>query len=313
MINIRRRISFGVVAPLIIISFISLMGCTSREDMKEEREAQTFAAIAKANDALAEAEQAMKDAGVYIDFKTLGGLESIADLRTVLPEPAKISQLEKQTSIEKAIEAFYETLDALEKPATPSIFAAPFEGFEGVFEISKTDLMMIHFHIAYLYVLAAVSRLARTGGDLFFIDFHKELNVEDVEVYKFELTPKGEELVESIDSKKDPVGVIKIFNEEQRQAVIDSLALLTGAEVVILENPQAGVKAQGPHRFRSNALAHLQKALEIGATLSPEIKDALDEFDKVVTEKFSKEMLEDVKEFGFEILEVPERFQGLIK
>ena len=298
----------------ITILLLNFLGCADRDDIERERREQSLGALlAEANEALASAEQAMRDAGVDINFIELGGLESLADLNTVLPAPIDISQLEKQIKMEKGIENFYKVLDILGKAAIPTTPAMPFEEFPIYVEISKTDLALIHFHLAYLYTLDSVSRLTRVAGDLYAIE------LKEGEVYRFALTQEGEDLINSASKETDPTAIIKIFTEEQRQAVIDTLYLLTGGKVVIQAHPEVGIPRQEPQidttLFRSNTYTHLKEALSAAKGIAPEIEEAFGDFEHDITEELSLELLENVREWGFEINldTLPEELQELLK
>ncbi len=296
----------------ITILLLNFLGCADRDDIERERREQSLGALAEANEALASAEQAMRDAGVDINFKELGGLESLADLNTVLPAPIDISQLEKQIKMEEGIENFYKVLDILGKAAVPATPAMPFEEFPIPVEISKTDWALIHFHLAYLYTLDSVSRLTRVAGDLYTIE------LEEGKVYQFTLTQEGEDLIDSAGAE-DPTATIKIFTEEQRQAVIDTLYLLTGAKVVIQAHPGAGILSQEPQidttLFRSNTFTHLKEAVSAAKGIAPEIEEAFDDFEHDITEALSLELLENARDWGFEINldTLPEELQELLK
>jgi len=327
---------YCAMAIFAVISFLLLYGCADRDELEETRRQQAPGYDAEANEALQRAEKAMEDAGVSINFNELNGLESLSDLRTILPDPLEIAQLEKQQKIEDAIVALYDVLGALGEPdvsGAPTRVLIPDEK-------SNSDIALIRVHLAYCYVLAAVSRLARVGmgpdgvpnteDDLYRIKL-EELDVEDPEVYQFMLTERGENLKADVD-KNDPNGYIKMFYDEgqvndegnvkELQAMIDSLLLLLGAkvttpEVVISENPKEVIKAHEPQvdrtKYRHNALYHLEIALELAEEIVPELKDALDEFDETITEYFSKGTLEDAKEWGFDIRDIPERYEYLLE
>ncbi len=323
---------YCAMAIFTVISLLLLYGCADRDELEEVRRQQAPGYNAKANAALKEAEDAMKEAGIAINFSDLNGLESLSDLRTILLDPLEIAQLEKKQDIEDAIVALYDVLDALGEsgvPAAPARMLIPYE-------ISDSDLALIHLHLSYCYVLAAVSRLARVGmgadgvpnteDDLYRIDFPEELDVEAPEVYQFMLTERGEELEADVD-KNDPNGYIKMFyaggqvddegHVKELQAMIDSLLLLLGAEVAVIENADEGIKKHEPQvdtkKYRYNALYHLEIALKLAEEIVPEFKDALDELDETITEHFSKEILENAKEWGFEIRTVPERYEYLLE
>jgi hypothetical protein len=316
-------------AMAIFASYIAFFsGCAGREELEEARRQQAPGYDAEADEALEKAENAMIEAGIEINFSEQSGLESLTDLRAILPDPMEIRQLEKQQKMEEAITALHTALDALGRSGASLAPARALADSDGG---SDTDVALIHLHLSYCYILSAVSRLARVGlgpdgvlgtaDDLYYISFPEELEVENVEVYKFMLTDKGQALMDSVDPSADPYGYIKVFYSEGQvealQAILDSLLLLLDAEVVIIASPAEGIKAQEPQidrqTYRSNALYHLTQALELARILAPELEDALDEFDGTITEYFSKEILENAIEWGFEIRSVPQRYEHLLE
>ena len=316
---------YCAIAVFTLLSFL-FSGCADREELQETRRQLAPGYNAEANEALKRAERAMKEAEIEVDFSEMG-LESLTDLRTILPDPMEIAQLEKQQKMEEAIVALYAAMDALGKSGVPGAPARTLiTNPDGV---SDSDLALTHLHLSYCYVLAAVSRLARFGvgpdgvpdteDDLYYISFPEEMELEDLEVYKFTLTDKGQSLMDSVDPDIDPDGYIKVFYDEGQvealQAIIDSLLLLLGAEIAVIENPAEGIRAHEPEvdrqTYRHDALYHLEQAVELARGIAPELRDALDEFDETVTEYFSEGLLEDAIEWGLEIRKVPERYEYL--
>jgi hypothetical protein len=321
------------------IAFFS--GCADREELRQEKRQLAPGYNPKANESLEKAESAMVEAGIEVDFGKLGGLESVADLRTILPDPMEIRQLEKQEKMEDAIDSLYDALDAivldplqirqLEKPQQLAVAGAPARALAVSGGVSNTDLTLIHIHLSYLYTLSAVSRLARAGvgpdgipdsdDDLYYVSFSEDTEAEGVAVYKLMLTDKGQALMDAVDLRVDPYGYIRVFyNEGQAealQAIIDSLLLLLGAEVGVIENPAEGIRAHEPmvdrETYRHDALYHMNQALLLAELIVPQLEDALSEFDEVVTEYFSKPILQRVIEWGFKIRSVPERYEYLLE
>ena len=266
---IRVTVVFVCIAP-----FFAFLGCADREIEPRSDVSEEFK---KASEALAKAEEAMKKAGISISFSELGALskDSITD---ILPGPLDLSQLEKENPelIQDAIASLYEALDAFPTLSIP-VSAAPLSPDAEPPVLSKSDLALIHLHLAYLYVLKVVGRLALEGmgpdgqpnteDDVFMIEFPEEFE-EDTAKYKFELTDNGRARIEAIDKLPDPKpeDYLKQFTESERQAIIDSLFLVLGAEVRILPVPSAGIKEQAPKInrtiYRRDALFHLEKAVE---------------------------------------------------
>jgi hypothetical protein len=342
------------IAILASIQLSFFCGCADREELEEARYRQTLGYNIRANEALERAEEAMVAAGIEIDFRELSGLASLADLRTILPDPLEIKELEKQQKIEEAIGALYDVLDALlldpieikelEKrqkmeKANEVLYAAPravlspvpsvpMEVHEG---ISNSDLLLLHLHLGYCYTLSAVSQLARAGvgpdgiydtaDDLYYISFPAELEAGSLEVYRFTLTDTGQALMDSIDPDVDPYGYIKVFHDEGQmeslQAVVDSLLMLLGAEVAVMENLPEDIGAYEPkvnrQTYRNNGLYHVSQAIEFAERSAPELEDALGEFEEIITEHFAKEILENIVKWGLEVRTVPQRYEHLIE
>ena len=316
------------LAALSIMSLLLIFGCADREELEEAERQQAPGYNAVADEALERAEDAMTEAEVAVDFGELSGLGALADLCTVLPDPLPISQLEKQLKIEEAMAELYTALDALD---TSNASLAPARVLtmddSGV---SESDLILIHLHISYCYILAAVSRLARAGigpdrvhgtaDDLYYVSFSGDFVKRRSEIYSFMLTDRGQALMDSVDPNADPYGYIKVFYNEGQipalQAIIDAVLLLLGAEVAVAENPAAGIRAHGPtiNRliYRHDALYHLVQAVKLARASGSGLENALSRLDEVVTERFSKGILEDAREWRFEMRSVPERYEDLL-
>lgn len=316
----------ALYCAMVIFALISLFlsGCADREELEESRRQQAPGYNAEANEALEKAENAMAEAEVDVKFKELGNL---TNLLAFLPDPLQIRQLEKQQKLEEAIGSFNVALDAVGASSAARAPARALMLTPG--GVSDTDLALLHLHVAYCYVLAAVSQLARAGigpdgipnsvDDLYYISFSEDLEAENV--YAFELKDRGQELIDAVDPDVDPYGYIKVFYNEGQvealQAIIDSLLIILGAEVAVLANPAEGIGAHKPmvnrQIYRSNALYHLEQALKLAWKIAPGVVDGLDEFDEVITEEFSKELLENAIEWGFEIRSVPKRYEHLLE
>jgi len=322
---------YCAMAIFSVISLLLLYGCADREELEEARRQEAPGFNTEANEALNEAEDAMAEAGIDINFSELSGLESLADLSALLPDPLEIAQFEKQQKIEEAIDALYAVLDAL---GASDVSGAP--TMVNSTDISISDLALIHLELSYCEVLAAVSHLTMVGfgpdgvkseDDLYYIDFAADPEAESLEIYKFTLADRIQELMDSVDPDVDPYGYIKVFyaeghvddegHVEELQAIIDALWLLLGAEVAVVDVPSEGIKAHEPQvdrqTYRHYALYHLEKAMEFARKISPDLEDALNELDEEITKYFSKGILEYVKEWGFEIRKVPERYEYLLE
>ncbi|RKY01205.1 hypothetical protein DRP77_10160 [Candidatus Poribacteria bacterium] len=277
---------------MLLIALILLMGCASRE--REEGVAP--GSTSKADEAVAKAEAIMASAGIALSFDELG---SVSDLNEMLPDPLEIAQLEKSV-IEESVASLYEALDELGDVTVP---ASPAPALE--VRPSKSDLAMLHLHLAYLYVLEAVRRLMLVRGDMYTISFPEEPVTETLEVYRFELSPEAEERFKRLeeDPTTTPYDYLKQFTIAQRQAILDALVLLTGVEIYIEANPALGIPAQRPQVdrsiFRRDALYHLEKALGYAVGIAPALEEAFQEFKRTVQENFSYKLLEDARRWGF--------------
>ena len=280
----------------IFIFSLSLFGCATRE--REEITAP--GSTPKADEAVMAAERMMESAGISISFDELG---SVADLNKILPDPVLIAQLEKST-VEQSISSLYEALDELGDVTIPTEMAPVVRE-----EVSRSDLAMLHLHIAYLYVLEAVRRLMLVRGDMYTISFPEEVETEEIGIYQFELSPQAEARFKQLeaDPTATPYDYLREFSEDQRQAILDALVLLTGVEVYIEANPSEGIVAQKPNVdrtiFRRDALYHLEKALGYAVRIAPALQDAFVEFKRTVEEQFSYKLLEDVRKWGFTVNE----------
>ena len=273
----------------------------------------------------------MQKAGVAINLSDIGILGSLA---TILPNPMELRLLEEGV-LESAIGAMYEVLDAFgqqvggaQTPANP-VQAEP--------EISESDLVLVHIHLAYLYVLEAVRILTveawgeddvpNTNDDLFRISFPKEAILENLkQIYIFELTERGQSTFDAIaaNSSSRPEDYLREFSENQRQAVLDALLLL-GVEIKVMAFPDVTdsdgkpIMEQTPsidrRVCRQDALFHLKSALDVAKRISPDFEEAMDEFSDVVAETFAEDFLNQTLQWGFEALnrqEVQRRLDKLI-
>lgn len=287
-----------VVLGLFVLLAGIFIGCADRTEEVDSAPGSN----PQADAALAEAERVMEDAGVAISFRDLEGLGSLADLRDILPSPLEISQLE-DAQIEGAVASLYEALDALGYPVAPAAPARqPRE------EVSSSDLAMLHIHLGYMYVLGAVAKLERAKGDMYEIDFPDEADTDDPSVYTFTLTPQGQARIDAVAANPDaePGEYLQIFSTEQRQAILDSLLLLVSAKVLVSPFPEHGIpNEQRPSVdrsiYRRDALYHFAESLAFAENVVPELEDALLELKDTIADYLAQDMLDQIKEWGFEI------------
>ena len=306
---------------MVIIAAISVLaGCSDRDNRPEPNDPDP--SFQKAEAALNRAQAAMEKADVDINLSDIGTLGNLA---TILPNPMKLGLLEAD-ALADAIVAMYEVLDAFglqvggaQAPANPAQ-AEP--------EISESDLALVQIHLAYLYVLEAVRILTiegwgedgvpDTNDDLFRISFPDEVvleNAEDLEkIYVFELTERGQATFDAIEANTSsrPEDYLKEFSESQRQAVLDALLLLLGAEVKVLAFPGVTgsdgkpiteqTHAVNRRICRQDALYHLEESLDVARDIAPDFEDAMDEFSELIAETFAEDFLDQTSQWGFEIL-----------
>ena len=314
---------FSSVSICIVLLF-TFGGCADREI---ESRSDTSEEFKKASEALMKAEAAMKEAGIAISFSDLGSL-SEDNIIQLFPDPLDLSQLEKENPelIPDAVASLYDVFDAFPGQSI-SVPAAPLISIE-LPALSKSDRMLLHLHLAYLYVLEVVGKLElegmgpdgklNTDDDFFRIDFPEDF--EDEEVYKFELTDNGQARIDAVEQLPDPKpeDYLKQFSESERQVIIDSLFLLLSARVRILPVPSAGIKEQTPQIdrtiYRRDALFHLEKATEQAKEIAPDLENAFDELNHAIAKVFAEDFLEKAQEWHFEVEnidEVEERLRRL--
>lgn len=311
---------FSICAALLFAFF----GCADREEEQRSEESE------KASKELIKAEEAMKKAGINI-FGDAGSLRK-DNITLILPDPLEIGTLQRDNPelLKEAISSFYNVLEALPGQAIPA--APPFLPLAPAAEskgISKSDLALVHLHLGYLHVLSAVGQLTVAGmgadgkintpDDRFFIELSKELNAK---IYRFKLTGEIQARFDAIDRfpNPKPENYLQFFTEAQRQAILDSLVILLGVKVRILPAPAAGIKEQTAKvdvkLHRRDMLFHLEKAVLQAKEIAPNLEEAFDEFNRVLAEAFSKDLLSKTEKWGFQIenkAEVEARLKQLLK
>ncbi len=290
---IPRLTAIGLALGLVVGS---LVGCADRVD--EDDEVDIPPQLITAGAALAEAERLMELAGVAIDFDDASQLEN---LEGNLPAPATLADPAVQENIEGAIGSFNDVFDAFgtSLPTEDLVaFGAPAQLGDTGLSLSTSDESMILVYLAYLTSLDAVSMLTQVGGDLFQVGF--PANYDTGEVYDFAL---------NIDvSNMDPDEVLDRFGEDQRQAVLDAVQILTGG-VVSAAGQQANIDGD---LHRRSALFYLNLAAERIAENSAEVEEAIVELRATVNEQLSLEILRDLEGWGFTIESLPAELITLV-
>ena len=297
-----------------------LAGCSNRDERSESH--ASVLSLQEADAALNRAEAAMQRAGIDLQLSDIG---TLGHLTTILPSPQQLGALEDQAVIQDPIRAMYEVLDAI---GQPQVARAPANPAQIDPEISKSDLVLVHIHLAYLYVLDAVRIVTITGwgedgepntsDDFCRISFPQESALEDVkaveEIYVFELTERIQAIFDTIeaDPNSRPEDYLQLFSESQRQAILDALQLLLGAEVEISAFPNLigsdgkpiteQINSVDREICRQDALFHLQAALDIGRDIAPDFEEAIDEFNEIIIDAFAEDFLDQILEWGFEML-----------
>ena len=317
MVKFRNCFLASLTAIVVVTAASFLIGCADREETTESENADS--SFQQAAVALNQAQDAMKRVGIDINFSDIG---TLGNLSSILLDPLEVGALEKQGAIQDAIGAMYRVLDAAGQPVSSA--QAPARPAQDGFKISDSDLLMVHFHLAYLYVLESVSILTREGwgkdgvpdtaDDLFEISFPENLEIENLEeVYRFKLTERGQAKFDEIAKNPNsrPEDYLKEFSASQRQAILDALVLLLGARVKVLALPVVTdvdgqpITEQTPQVDRTicrqDALFHLEKVIELAKEIAPDLADAVDEFNKIIAEEYVEDFLNQTSKWGFEV------------
>ncbi|GIX07276.1 MAG: hypothetical protein KatS3mg115_1679 [Candidatus Poribacteria bacterium] len=298
--------------PLIFLSgtlllLSSLFGCAERPSAEEEEEIP--ASLQQASQALLTAETAMERADVQLDLDKIGSLRS---LKEELPAPEALTSPRVQQELQTAIDSFYEVFEAtgtsldpielytLEEPLFIDTLEAPLfqedgqeliEEFAEELGLSRTDEAMIHFYLSYLYTLNAVGILAEAGGELYEIRYSPEADSANVYDFVFKQNVEG----------LRPREVLALFNDQQRQAMVNAIRLLTGgtvrAEEVLPQLDEA--------LYQRSALFHLNEAAERLGEVAPDLKAAIDELRDSVDRELIEELIRQLESWGFVIETLP--------
>jgi hypothetical protein len=292
-------------------------GCADRDDRPED---EPDPALQQATKALNIAQATMLQAGIAISFDDIGDL---GKLHTILLDPLEIGELE-DTVIQDAIRALYDVLDALGQPVP--VAQAPALPNQIEIQVSDGDLLLVHLHLGYLYVLEVVRILTQEGwgpdgtpdtdDDLFFISFPDDIELENIEeVYRFRLTEAGRATFDALDADPNtrPSDYLRQFSSSQRQAILDSLLLLLGVRATVSAVPDVTDIYGDPivdmtPQFdlirpicRQDALYHLERALEFGKAIAPDVAEALQELIRIIADRFGVDFLDQVSGWGFEV------------
>lgn len=283
----------GIIITITILCLI-VNGCAEREEAEVAP-----GSTAEADSQLIKAEKIMKDLGVSI---TLEDLAALNDLQELLPEPEKLSG--KQAELAEAIGAFNQVLLNFGQPAAAPALAPEKKPVKP----SDSDLALVHFNLAYLYMLEAASVLISAKSEIYTVSFPKADKKGKLELYKFELTAKGkarfDELEKRILPRPRASDYIKVFTPAERQAIIDSMVLLAGAKIRIKADPSSGIEEQGPKVNKQihlgHALYHVDRAIKFSIKISADVEEGLDKFDTTAC-KFLSSLLKNVEKWGFEV------------
>ena len=274
------------VFRIVVVVVIGLtLGCADRPDRYEEPDPGSPEALAA--EALNLAQEAMKAAGIDIEFNDLGDL---AELSSVLPTPEKLTSLNDQQvgQMQIATDEMYKILEVVDESG--SIPSAPLNPTKDIQPIlSDADLLLVNLNLSYLNVLEAVRSLSVTGGDIYKIEYSQDAG------YKFELTESGKA---KLDQAK-PGEFIRVLSEAQRQAIVDSLFMLTGAKVAVSNLP--GMVRTIKRMDWQNAIHHLDKMLSLAKKIAPDLGVAMIDFNDIIADALSKGIIDQVTKWGFKI------------
>jgi hypothetical protein len=274
------------VFRIVVVVVIGLtLGCADRPDRYPEPDPGSPEALAA--EALNLAQEAMKAAGIDIEFNDLGDL---AELSSVLPTPEKLTSLNDQQvgQMQTATDEMYKILEVVDESG--SIPSAPLNPTKDIQPIlSDADLLLVNLNLSYLNVLEAVRSLSVTGGDIYKIEYSQDAG------YKFELTESGKA---KLDQAK-PGEFIRDLSEAQRQAIVDSLFMLTGAKVEVSNLP--GMVRTIKRMDWQNAIHHLDKMLSLAKKIAPDLGVAMIDFNDIIADALSKGIIDQVTKWGFKI------------
>ena len=274
------------VFRIVVVVVIGLtLGCADRPDRYEEPDPGSPEALAA--EALNLAQEAMKAAGIDIEFNDLGDL---AELSSILPTPEKLTSLNNQQvgQMQTATDEMYKILEVVDESG--SIPSAPLNPTKDIQPIlSDADLLLVNLNLSYLNVLEAVRSLSVTGGDIYKIEYSQDAG------YKFELTESGKA---KLDQAK-PGEFIRDLSEAQRQAIVDSLFMLTGAKVEVSNLP--GMVRTIKRMDWQNAIHHLDKMLSLAKKIAPDLGVAMIDFNDIIADALSKGIIDQVTKWGFKI------------
>ena len=269
----------------IIVAISCALGCADRPDRYEAPDPGS--PEAQAAEALNLAQEAMKAAGIDIEFNDLGDL---AELSSVLPTPEKLTSLNDQQvgQMQTATDEMYKILEVVGESGTvPSAPLNPAKDTQPI--LSNADLLLVNLNLSYLNVLEAVRLLAATGEDIYKIEYSQKAG------YTFKLTKLGKT---KLDQAK-PGEFIRDLSEDQRQAIVDSLFMLTGAKVTASDLP--GMVKTIKRMDWQNAIHHLDKMLNLAKKIAPDLGVAMIDFNDIIADTLSKGVIDQVTKWGFEI------------
>ena len=271
------------IAIIVVISCV--LSCADRTDRYEAPAPES--PEAQAAEALNLAQEAMKAAGIDIEFNDLGDL---AELSSVLPTPEKLTSLNDQQvgQMQTATDEMYKILEVVGESGTvPSAPLNPAKDTQPI--LSDADLLLVNLNLSYLNVLEAVRLLAATGEDIYKIEYSQKAG------YTFKLTKLGKT---KLDQAK-PGEFIRDLSEDQRQAIVDSLFMLTGAKVTASDLP--GMVKTIKRMDWQNAIHHLDKMLNLAKEIAPDLGVAMIDFNDIIADTLSKGVIDQVTKWGFEI------------
>jgi hypothetical protein len=265
----------SILSSILLLSF----GCSEREE-------STVApgSTLKADIALKEAEAKLEAAGVSLSFDEPGELVHPEDL---LPDPVDLSDLEKQSNFEQAIEQLNIVLAEIER----EVDAAPLG--------SISDRALVHLHLGFSYLFEAVSRLLISDDPEETFIMERNPGAASGGLYTFGISPITQA---KLDATEDSLDYPLAFTVKERQAIIDAADLIDDAIVKPKApdiQPQFSSVDRPPYTGGSTVW-HFEKACSLfGEYGSDEqIKEALEDFNERLEELRSK-LQEKSESWGF--------------
>ncbi|MGQ9609799.1 MAG: hypothetical protein ACUVWN_10870 [bacterium] len=274
---------YNILIFLTLLIFI-FMGCAERQE-----DLVSPGSTEKADSALREAENNLIAVGVKTSFDDPGEL---AQPEKFIPKLSELANQDKQKKLQYAIEQLNIVISELEqKKLAPSTISSSFQTIG-----SESDKALVHFYLGIAYLLDAVSRLLLSDdpAETFILDFDPDATYGNW--FTFDIS---KEVKEKLDSTKNPSNYPLAFTEKERQAIIDTIKLISDSYVKPSSpsiNPQSPSVKDPP--YKHSAIWHFEQSTIFFGQYNPEIKNALDDFNEQINE-FESKLQKDSIKWGF--------------